>query len=235
MGNTDGLFPLSPRALLRLQLPTLPCRSLPLKEFSGLLVFSQDLHQIWDGMQPGLLQPPRGRSSSPPLLHSLHLHVRVATPCCPSSGSPSTSYSFWLCFSPHLSIFALPIQSPSKSQDLLAGILLALTTLSISATRRMECKREDALTVVLASTPRWPSRAPCLGQQPPAACWEWCALLCVPLWGPRDTFLSSQPSHLTLPFFFFFPHLLSPIITCLRSCFQEKKKEQWCYKAACCL
>lgn len=53
---------------------------------------------------------------------------------------------------------------------------------------------------------RWSSRALCLGKQPPAACWDGCAQLCVPFWGPhntRDTFLSSQPSHFTPPPFFF--------------------------------
>lgn len=160
--------PSSPWALLQLQPSTFPCSNLPSGDYSGLPVFSQDLHQIWDGKQPGSLYTPRGRSCLPPLLPSLDLHMWVATPCGPCSGSPSTFHSFWLCSSPCFSIFA--IQSLSKSQDLLADILLALATLSISSSRRMEHERGDVVTVGFPSTPSWSSRARCLGQQPPAAC-----------------------------------------------------------------
>lgn len=133
---------------------------------------------------------------------------------------------FWLHFSLHLFIFASFTQSPCKSQDLLADVLQAVATLSIHATSKKEHKRRKSVTVGLVFTLLWPSRAPYLGQQPPAACWEWCALLCVSLWGPRDVFLSAQPS-LFFHYFLFSPllyiYLLSPIISCLCSFFKEKK------------
>lgn len=163
--------------LLQLQPSTVPCSNLPPGDFCGLLVFSQDLLQTWDGEQPGPLQPPRGRSSLPPLLHSPFLHVQVAAPCGPSSGSPGTSYSFWLCSSSHLSVFTSPIQRSSKSQDLLADILLTLPTLSVSATRKVGCE-ERGCCDHWACRPlldRWPTTP-----TTPAACWEWCALLCPP-------------------------------------------------------
>lgn len=83
--------------------PLLSPNNLPQGDFSGLLVFSQNLLQTWDGNQPGCQQPPKGRSSLPSLLHSLYFHVQVATPCDPSSGSPSTSHSF--CYPPLTSPF----------------------------------------------------------------------------------------------------------------------------------
>lgn len=122
------------------------------------LGFSQELLQTWGGKQPGALKLPRGRSSpgtasppaQPPLLRSLHLRVQVAAPCSPSSGSPSTSHTFWLHSSSRLSIFASPIQKSSKLQDLLAGLLLA--SLSVSATKKVECKRGDAVAAGLANS-----------------------------------------------------------------------------------
>lgn len=134
---------------------------------------------------------------------------------------------FWLHFSLHLFIFASFTQSPCKSQDLLADVLQAVATLSIHATSKKEHKRRKSVTVGLVFTLLWPSRAPYLGQQPPAACWEWCALLCVSLWGPRDVFLSAQPS-LFFHYFLFSP-LLYIYICCLLSSvacapFSRKKK-----------
>lgn len=122
------------------------------------LGFSQDVLQTWGGKQPGALKLPRVRSSScaasppaqSPLLRSLHLRVQVAAPCGPSSGSPSTSHTFWLHSSSCLSIFASPIQKSSKLQDLLAGLLLA--ALSISATRKVKRKRGDAVSAGLANS-----------------------------------------------------------------------------------
>lgn len=151
VGSAKVPFPPSPpSALLQLQLSPVPCNNLPSGDFSGLLVFSQDLLQTWNRKQLGLLQPPRGRSSLLPLLHSLHLHVQVAIPCGPFSGSPSTSHSFWLCSSFHFSIFAFPIQRFCQSQDLLANVLLALATSSISVTRSVEHKRGDAVATGFA-------------------------------------------------------------------------------------
>ncbi|KAG6936278.1 hypothetical protein G0U57_012918, partial [Chelydra serpentina] len=42
---------------------------------------------------------------------------------------------FWLHFSPHLFIYALPIRGPTKSRDLLVNLLLALAKLAIYKTR----------------------------------------------------------------------------------------------------
>ncbi|CAM4414689.1 unnamed protein product [Caretta caretta] len=42
---------------------------------------------------------------------------------------------FWLHFSPHLFIYALPIHGLTKSQDLLVNILLALAKMTINKTR----------------------------------------------------------------------------------------------------
>lgn len=155
VGSADVLFPPSPpRTLLQLQPSTVPCSNLPPGDFCGLLVFSQHLLQTWDGEQPGPLQPRRGRSSLPPRLHSPYLHVQVATPGGPSSGSPGTSYSFWLCSSSHLSVFTSPFQRSSESQDLLADILLTLPTLSVSATRKVGCKERGCCDHGLPTTPR---------------------------------------------------------------------------------
>ncbi|KAG6929121.1 hypothetical protein G0U57_006256, partial [Chelydra serpentina] len=42
---------------------------------------------------------------------------------------------FWLHFSPHLLLYALPIRGPTKSWDLLVNLLLALAKLAIYKTR----------------------------------------------------------------------------------------------------
>ncbi|CAM4509504.1 unnamed protein product [Lepidochelys kempii] len=42
---------------------------------------------------------------------------------------------FWLHFSPHLFIYALPIHGPTKSWDLLVSLLLALAKMAIYKTR----------------------------------------------------------------------------------------------------
>ncbi|CAM5161493.1 unnamed protein product [Natator depressus] len=42
---------------------------------------------------------------------------------------------FWLHFSPHLLIYALPVCGPTKSQDLLVNLLLALAKVAIYKTR----------------------------------------------------------------------------------------------------
>ncbi|CAM5133924.1 unnamed protein product [Natator depressus] len=42
---------------------------------------------------------------------------------------------FWLHFSPHFLIYALPIRGPTKSRDLLVSLLLALAKVAICKTR----------------------------------------------------------------------------------------------------
>lgn len=80
--------PSSPRVLLWLEPFAVPCSNLPLGDFSGLLVFSQHLHQIWDGKEPAPLLPPRGRSSMPPLLTASTSMCRWQVPVIPPLAPP---------------------------------------------------------------------------------------------------------------------------------------------------
>lgn len=75
------------------------------------------------------------------------------------------------------------------------------------------------------------SRFKCIKKRP--GTWELCALLCVHLWGPY-TCLSSHLSHFTLPFSFF-SFVVSYHHSSVLLFLGKRKKEQWCYEAACCL